>query len=88
MKERHHSPGNAAFFLKPSRHWRLAGFPRANLLFRYQNSSVMRTMKSPMAVRKPSTSGDTATRKHGSSHVDFLWLEQELGTQSPYNECP
>ena len=57
------SPWSSVFFLKSSRHWRLPGFSSANLLLRYQNRRVMRMMKRPMAVRIPSTSGETETQK-------------------------
>lgn len=57
------SPCSSAFFLKSSRHWRLPGFSSASLLLRYQNRRAMRMMKSPMAVRNPSTSGETEKQK-------------------------
>lgn len=57
------SPCSAAFFLKSSRHWRFPVFSIAKLLLRYQNRRVMRIMKSPMAVRNPSTSGETEIQK-------------------------
>lgn len=56
-------PCSSVFFLKSSRHWRLPGFSSASLLLRYQKRRVMRMMKRPMAVRNPSTSGETETQK-------------------------
>lgn len=73
------SPGSSVFFLNSSRHCRFPGFSRTSLLLRNQKRKVMRMMKSPMAVRKPRTSGETGPEQRQETfreiHAEMLTVQ-------------